>query len=158
MEEIDHVSHTITNVNRPIHQKYDKKNRWKKWIKWKICLFSQILRSWSTHRHQHRPPGGNCSVFVLNFSFAASSELFERHLAKKITFFFCHFFPEVHHHMAELWPRYESIAVLIFSYQNHGVSKLRKILCLHYQTRWKPLGCRWAQVLGRPLTIFCIVK
>ena len=30
------------------------------------------------------------------------SELFERHLAKKITFFFCHFLPEVHHHMAEL--------------------------------------------------------
>ena len=104
MEEMDLVSHTITNINRPIHQKYDKKTDGRSELSGKfVCSHKFFVVD--------RPIAINIGLLgeivlslfsILVLLLLNPSELFERHLAKKITFFFCHFLPEVHHHMTEL--------------------------------------------------------
>ena len=114
MEEMDHVSHTFTNINPSI------KKMIKKSVNFKSGKFVCSHKFFVVDRPIAINIGLLGEIVLSLFSILVllllynPSELFERHLAKKITFFFCHFLPEVHHHMAELWPRYESIAVLIF--------------------------------------------
>ena len=70
-------------------------------------MFSQILHSWWTHRHQHQPP----RIKIDLFKFCGIFILF-CHLAKKVTFLLSDIFTKVHHHVTKLGSGDMTVSVL----------------------------------------------
>ena len=91
------------------------------WEMWNVQLFSCERKCLKTPTFQNPHVS---VVFVLKkmsqnsqrnvFIKKNVSKLPEKcHLAKIIAFFLSHCLSEIHHHMAQLWPRYKTISVLI---------------------------------------------